>query len=226
MPRKKRRKLSYDTGSDKFIHTLARRTDRVGDSETLRMLQNRIANKTMAIYLGDRNEQARIIRTFEDTLESLEPGSAEFDSLQRALDNYRKTHVEDYTLLKDVSGKVRTTREAKEVLRRLNMHSTDKSVERMRSNYDTALRNTGHDDLANKLQNLSNDEFMLAYYANPSAEVGYLYNIATDFSPLDDAWERAFELFGFQGMRTEDYDAPEEDWYNGYEYDYLFEEEW
>lgn len=219
---RRKRKTSYDLNATNFMQTIGRRQDKIGDTKTLRMLQDRISRKTISLRMQEWNTQATLIRTYEDTLEGLEYGSPEYKYLERALEEYRKTHVEGSTVLTDLSGKVRTTREAKEVLRRLDNHTSDSKMDRMRNNYDTALRITGHDNLANRLQNLSDTQFLVMYYANSDASVAFLYEIAAEdsYSPLEEAWERAFELFGeedYSEDSDEDFDFDEYD--AGYGYD-------
>lgn len=165
----------YNGDLDSWLENVMRRKDTKSSGKTIDMLRDRISRKVDRINAEQRQQVDDMIQKLEKLQHSFEEGSSEYVNMQMAIDNFRTSHMETIEL-KDLSGKVRTTREAKEILRRLDSHTASARNARFKENYLSALRKNGHAWLADKLGDVTDEEFMLMYYSNSSASIGFEYN--------------------------------------------------
>lgn len=109
--------------------------------------------------------------------ESLDKDTAKYNNLIMSQDQYMRSHMDKDVSLQNLAGKVRTTREAKEILRRLENFELESSDRRMKENYIKSLRRQGHANLADRIEAMNDEDFVKAYYANPNLQMGFSYSL-------------------------------------------------
>lgn len=176
--------------SGNAVDRYKRRTWQVSSDPELRRLQRQIQERTYDINASEMSARQDVIVELERARDRATTEEARMQ-LQMALDRYRREHIDQGVGLSDVSGQVRTIEEATDILGRLTKHTSGARDSRLRENYDKALRVQGHDELANWLLGLSDNDFRLAFYANPNASLGFEYSTDADReAQLFDQWKR------------------------------------
>lgn len=182
--------------ADNFINSLMRRENMQSDDAAIRRMQRLIRNKTSDINEQEMRNRDNIIRQLEQAIANSTDYSAQVN-MQTALDDYRAGHIDNGVHLSDVSGKVRTLDEAQEIMERLYNQTAKARDTRMRKNYDNALRAKGYEALADWLLGLSDEAFLLAYYAQPNAKIGFEYHTTgEEYSTLEESWKNTVKQLG------------------------------
>ena len=187
--------------SGNAVDRYKRRAWQMSSDPELRQLQRQIQQQTYDINAAEMASRQDVIVELEKAMNRARTEESRIQ-LQMALDKYRREHIDQGVGLSDVSGQVRTIEEATDILSRLTNHTTGARDSRLRENYDKALRVQGHDELANWLLGLSDDDFRLAFYANPNASLGFEYSTDADReAQLFDQWKRTVKAIRKRSYR-------------------------
>lgn len=169
-----RRRRGLKADDPRFITTMSRRVDKEHKGKTLSTLASRIARKTQDINWQYKKRDDDMVAMFDSLIEKYENDPAAKRNVEMAKSDYMRNHTDKNVHLKNLAGKVRTTREAKEILRRLDNHVIEASDERMKDNYIKALEGHRFDRLIKRIKDMPIDEFLEAYYLNMNAAAVFL----------------------------------------------------
>lgn len=188
---KRGRVSSKQVGVGRDIDRYKRRVWELSDNSEVRDLQRQISQLTYNLTVEEMKARSDMVVALEQARDAAATPEAKA-RLDMAIDQYRRDHFDQAVQLVDISGQVRTVAEAQQVLDKLAGHTMAARDSRLRDNYMKAMETNGYSQLSNFISTLSDEEFKLAFYANPNANIGFEYHGDKDReAQLMEQWKRA-----------------------------------
>lgn len=187
----KGRVSSKEIGVGRDIDRYRRRLWEMSDNPQVRELQRQISQQTAMLSAQEMAARSDMILSLERAIDLAATPEARA-RLETALNKYRQDHTDQAVQLIDISGNLRTVAEAQQVLGKLANHTMAARDARLRANYMKALDTNHYSQLKNYISTLSDEEFKLAFYANPNATLGFEYH-EDEYreAQLMEQWKRA-----------------------------------